>query len=79
MSLRRGRGRLSEMTDTTSTSEPDRPVIELRVRLEAGSDPPVGRVCGPDGAERRFSGWLGLLGALEALCPASPPIGQEHR
>jgi hypothetical protein len=46
--------------------------IELRIALDAADgDRLVGRVLSPQGEERPFDGWLGLISALDAeLSPA---------
>lgn len=36
-----------------------------------------GRVTRQDGEHREFTGWLGLLGALQALLPGTEPDGSR--
>jgi hypothetical protein len=48
----------------------DATTISLELRLSAGSL--SGRAENGDGGEREFSGWLGLLAAVDALLPPEP-------
>jgi hypothetical protein len=41
--------------------------INLNLELELNAGQLSGRVHEDDGAERAFSGWLGLIGAIDAL------------
>jgi hypothetical protein len=54
----------------TAAGEPRR--LALEVRFDA--QPIEGRVYEDDGrTDRRFSGWLGLMAAIEASRAAAPP------
>jgi hypothetical protein len=39
----------------------------LTLRIDLGADPITGSLGSPDTASRRFSGWIGLAAALEAI------------
>jgi hypothetical protein len=52
----------------TAGSEPRK--LALEVRFDA--QPIQGRVYEDDGLDRRFSGWLGLMAAIEAARAADP-------
>ncbi len=45
-------------------------VVHIRLELRTDSDCLVGRATSDEGS-REFHGWLGLMGALEALYPRS--------
>ena len=50
--------------------------LELEVRFDA--EPIEGRVYEDDGrVDRPFSGWLGLMAAIEAARAADPPRDRE--
>lgn len=49
----------------------------LALEVRFGADPIEGRVCEDDGEERPFSGWLGLMAAIEAARPAPLPARPE--
>lgn len=51
---------------------PDHESVELLVRFAPHSGAPAGSVRDQCGAERPFSGWLGLLRLLEEHCPTTP-------
>jgi hypothetical protein len=59
----------------TATGEPSRLAVEVRFDVE----PIEGRVC-EDGGElnRPFSGWLGLMAAIEAARPTDPRPPDER-
>jgi hypothetical protein len=58
----------------TGVGEPRR--LELEVRFDA--EPIEGRVYEDDGrVDRPFSGWLGLMAAIEAARGADPPRDRE--
>ena len=68
-------GRLGHMD---AAGEPRR--LELEVEFE--DDPIRGRLYDPYGdgcVERRFSGWLGLMSAIEAVRGASAGPGREQK
>ncbi len=44
--------------------------IEVKVELAAGADQIAGRVCAEDGSSRRFTGYVGLLAAIDAVLAA---------
>ena len=74
MWARRGGGSLPGMK---TAGEPRR--LGLEVRFDA--QPIQGRVYdqGDNGAlNRRFSGWLGLISAIEAARPAEPREGEKR-
>jgi hypothetical protein len=52
----------------TTGSEPRK--LALEVRFDA--QPIEGRVYEDDGPDRRFSGWLGLMAAIDAARAADP-------
>jgi hypothetical protein len=52
----------------TADGEPRK--LALEVRFDA--QPIEGRVYESDGVDRRFSGWLGLMAAIEAARLAAP-------
>jgi hypothetical protein len=39
----------------------------LTLRIDLGADPITGSLQSPDTASHRFSGWIGLAAALEAI------------
>jgi hypothetical protein len=41
------------------------PVVQIALRLDGSM--PAGVATGPDGAEREFTGWVGLMSAVDAL------------
>jgi hypothetical protein len=51
--------------DDASMLEPD--PIECSARLQLSGDHLSGEVRGPDGRTIVFSGWLGLIGAVESV------------
>ena len=51
-------------------------VIRLELRLDGES--PIGRASTPDGGERDFAGWLGLIAAIEALAARDRETGAGH-
>lgn len=57
----------------------DRSTRRVSLELHADEGPPAGVALGDDGSRREFSGWLGLICALDALLqPDRPPI-QLHK
>jgi hypothetical protein len=50
--------------------------IEVTVELGGGADQIAGRVRAEDGSSRRFTGYVGLLAAIDAVL-ASERIGQD--
>lgn len=57
--------------------------MHIRIELDE-RDPPTGTVGIENGPERRFAGWLGLLGEMAALLdtdrsvgPAGEPVPEE--
>jgi hypothetical protein len=57
----------------TADGEPRK--LALEVRFDA--QPIEGRVYDGDGVDRRFSGWLGLMAAIEAARAADPHEDQR--
>ncbi|MGZ5337902.1 MAG: hypothetical protein ACXWF9_11460 [Solirubrobacterales bacterium] len=49
----------------------DKSVIEIKLELEAIEGPPSGRASAGDLAQE-FSGWLGLMSAIDALVIEAP-------
>ncbi len=49
----------------------DRDVIQIQLRLEGSM--PAGVATGPDGVARDFTGWVGLMSAVDALVGGSAP------
>lgn len=53
----------------------DRTPRRVSLELRTGDGPPAGVALGDDGSRREFSGWLGLICALDALLqPDRPPM-----
>jgi hypothetical protein len=48
---------------------------ELQLSITPGSDPISGRLTGPDGQSRPFSGWLELSAAIEAARSTDKTLG----
>jgi hypothetical protein len=44
------------------------PVIQIELRLDGSM--PAGVATGPDGTARDFTGWVGLMSAVDALAAA---------
>jgi hypothetical protein len=51
--------------------------INVTLELELAGDTLSGRATGPDGSERSFSGWIGLVGVIDGLLGA-PSHGAEQ-
>ena len=53
--------------------------ITLALELRLADDALTGRVKAADGNETEFSGWLGLVAAIEALLaePSAPTLTEE--
>ena len=51
--------------------------IRILLEVEVDEESLTGRASVGDGAIRTFSGWLGLMSALDALLPTSRPRPQE--
>ena len=49
----------------------------IRLDLRLDGDALTGRARGNDGAARDFSGWLGLVAAIDSLLTATPPTGPD--
>jgi hypothetical protein len=47
--------------------------MRIGLEVDAVGDSLSGRVVTPGGETREFTGWLGLLGALEALISSTEP------
>ncbi len=52
---------------------PDDPVFRIELRLDGAM--PDGTAVGPDGAVRAFTGWIGLISAVDALARADDEPG----
>ncbi len=50
----------------------DEHATRILLELDGVDEPIRGRARADDGTLREFVGWLGLIGALEALLPAAP-------
>ncbi len=48
------------------------PPLKITVLLQFERNSVHGTLCGKDGTDRPFTGWLGLLSTLESLRPAEP-------
>jgi len=59
-------------------SEDRPPVHTVVIRLRLEGELPSGRATGHDGAERPFTGWLGLMGAIQALIVEDDGPGSER-
>ena len=46
--------------------------ITVTLQLETAGDCPTGSATDAAGAQREFSGWLGLISAVEALLSTAP-------
>ena len=46
--------------------------ITVTLELEIEGDSLTGRATDSDGSVREFTGWLGLLGAIDVLCENCP-------
>ncbi|MGI8506498.1 MAG: hypothetical protein ACR2MK_06765 [Solirubrobacteraceae bacterium] len=62
----------------------DHPAHEVRLELWLDGDSPTGRAIAHGEPERRFTGWLGLVAAVEALVdggrdpgPGAPRLPEE--
>jgi hypothetical protein len=53
-----------------------RPPITLALEIQPGSEPLEGKLRTPDGSERRFTGMLGLLAAIESASGGQTPSGE---
>lgn len=51
--------------------------IRILLEVDVADESLTGRASTSDGTTRTFSGWLGLLGALDAMLPTSHPHVQE--
>jgi hypothetical protein len=51
----------------------DRQTVVIRLELGLINDSLTGRASDGTGAAREFTGWMGLLAAIDALIPASSP------
>ena len=51
---------------THSSSEGQRPFHTVVIKLRFEGELPTGRAIGGDRVERPFTGWLGLMGAVQA-------------
>lgn len=49
----------------------DQSVIEIKLELEAAEGPPTGRASAGEAAQE-FSGWLGLMSAIDSLVIEAP-------
>jgi hypothetical protein len=47
--------------------------LQIVIAVRIDGDEISGTAAGPDGERRPFLGWLGLIGALDALLEAPPP------
>jgi hypothetical protein len=53
--------------------------IRFVLEIDAVDDSLTGRVVTSSGEAHQFTGWLGLLGALEALMPVAQPDPDRDR
>lgn len=51
--------------------------IQLTLRIDLEADPITGSLSAANGANRRFSGWIGLAAALEAI--RAEPLREPKR
>ncbi len=51
--------------------------IRILLEVDVADESLTGRASAGDGAVRTFTGWLGLVSALDALLPASHPRIRE--
>ncbi|MGH2953151.1 MAG: hypothetical protein ACRDK9_03890 [Solirubrobacterales bacterium] len=54
----------------------DEGCIQVRLELDARSDPIVGSLRAGEGAAHEFRGWLQLIAAIEGLRAAASPGGE---
>jgi hypothetical protein len=53
--------------------------LTVTLELDLAGDSLSGRVIDPDGAERPFSGWMGLVGVLDnLLAPLEETQNADH-
>ncbi len=55
----------------------DRQSVVIRLELHLTDDAMSGRATDSSGTARQFTGWLGLLGAIDALVPGGPPVSAD--
>jgi hypothetical protein len=51
------------------------PVIQIEMRLDGSM--PTGTATGPSGSPRDFTGWVGLMSAVDALAGRASGTGEE--
>ena len=51
--------------------------IKVTLELELAADSLSGRAIDATGGERRFSGWIGLVGVIDQLLGRGPSAGVE--
>lgn len=64
---------------TTGAPDPIDSPLELRLQLEFQERSIRGTLAGADGQPRAFTGWLGLLSALEQQRPAAPEVKSHEQ